>query len=137
MFCSRWMSHWWGSDSWMSGWCFDPESRPDPDSPEEPELRSQALAEVARRRRLRFHLGAFLLGLIFLGGPWVAINYMNAGGWPERLSDQGHPGDWNPTVLTVLIVWALLLAIHGLGTYSRRPATEAEVRRAAGRLRQS
>ena len=127
MCCSCWMRRWW----------IDTESRSASGTPEESELRTQAIAEVARRRRLKFHLGAFLLGLIFLGGPWVAINYMNAGGWPERLSDQGRPGDWNPTVLTVLIVWALLLAIHGLGTYSRRPATEAEVRRAAGRLRQS
>ena len=127
MCCSSWMRRWW----------IDTESRSASGTPEESELRTQAIAEVARRRRLKFHLGAFLLGLIFLGGPWVAINYMNAGGWPERLSDRGRPGDWNPTVLTVLIVWALLLAIHGLGTYSRRPATEAEVRRAAGRLRQS
>jgi 2TM domain len=126
MCCSRWISRWWS----------DTESRLDPNAPEGNELRSRALADVARGRRLRFHLGAFLLGLIILGGPWVAINYMNAGGWPDRLSDKGRPGDWNPTVLTVLIVWALLLAIHGLKAYSHRPATETEIRRAAERLRQ-
>ena len=125
MFCERWMRSWW----------YGPESRVVPDDAEGDDLRSLALAEVERRRRLRFHLGAFLLGLIFLGVPWVAINYMNAGGWPERLSDKGRAGDWNPTILLVLIVWALILAIHGLGAYSRRPKTEREIQRAAARLK--
>jgi hypothetical protein len=119
----------------MRRWWYDPESRLDSDAAEGDSSRSRALAEVERSRRLEFHLGAFLLGLLFLGGPWIAINYMNAGGWPERLSDKGRPGDWDPTILVVLIVWALILAIRFLGAYSRRPATEAEIQRAAARLR--
>jgi hypothetical protein len=121
----------------MRSWWNGPESQLVSDAAEGDGLRSLALAEVERRRRLRFHLSAFLLGLVFLGGPWVAINYMNAGGWPERLSDKGRPGDWDPTILVVLIVWALILAIRFLGAYSRRPATEAEIQRAAARLRQA
>ena len=127
MFCERWMWH--GS--------FGPKSRLAPDPAEDADLRSLALAEVERRRHVRYHLGAFLLGLVILGGPWVAINYMNAGGWPDRLSNKGRPGDWDPTVLTVLIVWALLLAIHGLRVHSRRPVSEAEIHRAGERLRRS
>lgn len=134
MFCDRWMSRWSGGDRWLSNCGFNTESGREPDSPDNEKLRSLALDQIARRRHLRFHLGAFLLGLIILGGSWVAINYMNAGGWPERLSNKGRPGDWNPTVPTVLIVWALLLAIHGLRAYSRRPANEAEIQRATERL---
>jgi len=127
MFCERWMRHWW----------YGPESRLAPEDAEGDGLRSLGVAEVERRRRVSFHLGAFLLGLVFLGGPWVAINYMKAGGWPERLSDKGRAGDWDPTILLVLIVWALILAIHALGAYSRRPTTEVEIQRATARLKRS
>jgi hypothetical protein len=123
-------------DAWIRRWRLETESRPASQAAGEEGIRSRALAEVERSRHVRFHLGAFLLGLVILGGPWVAINYMNADGWPDRLSDKGRPGDWDPTVLVVLIVWALLLAIHGLKAYSRRPVSEAEIQRTAERLKQ-
>ncbi|MGZ4397432.1 MAG: hypothetical protein ACXVZP_07840 [Gaiellaceae bacterium] len=122
-------------ESWAR-WCFSSAGAREEDPPNGNggELRQLALRDAERRRRLKFHLGAFALGLIVLGGSWVGIEYMNQG-WPERLSGQGHPGDWDPTILLVLIVWALLLAIHALGAYFRRPLTTGEVDRALGRVR--
>ena len=122
-------------DAWIRHWRLEAESRPASQDAGEEEIRMRALAKVERRRHMRFHLGAFLLGLVILGGLWVAINYTNSGGWPDRLSDKGRPGDWNPTTLVILSVWALLLAIHGLRAYLHRPVSELEIERAAERLR--
>jgi len=110
-------------------------SRPSADALDERSLRLLAIEQVENRRRLKFHLTAFLLGVIILGGPWLAIEYLNADGWPQRFSDQGKPGDWNPTVLVILIAWALLLAIHAVKIHFRREPTPSEMERALEQLR--
>ena len=117
-------------------WCFAGGRKPEGEHPtdDDSELKRVALKHVERRRGMKFHLAAFGLGLLILGGPWVGIEYLNEG-WPDRVRANGQPGDWNPAILVILMVWALLLAIHGLRLYYRRPYTESEVDRELGRLR--
>ena len=96
-------------------------------------LRRAALDRVERRRNVTFHLASFGLGLLILGVPWVGIEYLNEG-WPDRISTKGAPGDWNPAILVILMIWALLLAVHLVRMYLRRPYTEEEVERSLRRL---
>lgn len=103
-------------------------------STDETGLRELAEEQIESARNLRFHLTAFLLGLVMLGGPWVAVEYVNAGGWPQRFSDNGGPGDWDPFVPSVLVVWALFVALHVLRLYYRRPLDETEIERTLQRL---
>lgn len=105
------------------------ESPPAPGADDESGLRSLALQQIERVRNLKLHVAAFAVGAIMLGGMWVLIDYGKAGGWPERLSDEGQPGDWSPWIPAVLIVWALFLAIRILKFHFRRPPTERELQR--------
>lgn len=100
-------------------------------------LQALALEQIRRSRGLRFHVAALLVGTVMLGGPWLAVEYVNADGWPRRFSDDGGAGDWNPFVPTVLIVWALLVAVKALGLYFRRPPSEADLARRVRRLERS
>ncbi len=112
-----------------------PELHPDAPAGDEDALRSLARRQVLRVRRFRFHLAAFVVGTIVLTGVWVLTEYLEADGWPERFGDEDAPGTWHLWIFYVLGVWALIVALKGLGTYFRRPASEAEVERELERLR--
>jgi len=107
----------------------EPESPPAPSAADASDPRSLALQQIERVRNLKLHVAAFAVGTIMLGGMWVLIDYGKAGGWPERLSDKGEPGDWSPWIPAVLILWALFLAIHILKIHFGRPPTERELQR--------
>ena len=46
-----------------------------------------------------------------------------------------QPGDWDPWILWVALIWALVLAIFALKTYFDRPTREGEIDREVRRLR--
>ncbi|MGZ4419594.1 MAG: hypothetical protein ACXVRV_15675 [Gaiellaceae bacterium] len=98
--------------------------------------RAQALAlkQIKRVRNLKFHLTAFLVGTVMLGGPWVVVEYVNAGGWPQRFNGNDQAGSWDPFVPAVLVVWALFVALRALELYFRRPPSEQDLARAVRRL---
>jgi hypothetical protein len=95
---------------------------------------AQALEQIKRVRNLKFHLTVFLVGTVMLGGPWMLVEYFNAGGWPQRFSDDGQAGSWNAFIPAVLIVWALFVAVQALKFYFRRPPSEQDLARAVQRL---
>lgn len=95
---------------------------------------AEALRRIKRVRNLKFQLSAFLVGTVMLGGPWMLVEYFNAGGWPERFSDDGQAGSWDPFIPAVLIVWALFVAVGALKLYFRRPPSEDDLARAVRRL---
>ena len=111
-----------------------PEALPAPLTSEESALRFLAFRQVERVRAFRLHLAAFVVGMLILAGVWALTEYQNTNGWPERLNDDGSPGSWNPWILWVALAWGLIVAVHGLITYFRRPTTEAEVERELQRL---
>ncbi len=110
-------------------------SPPIADSEDERGLRLLAVQQLERVRSFKLHVGVFIVGMIAIAGAWVLTEYQNADGWPDRFSDSGGPGTWNPWFFWVLLVWGLILAYHGLKTYFRRPPTKAEVEREIERLK--
>jgi hypothetical protein len=104
-------------------------------SREDAALRSIALKQLQRVRSFKLHLATFLVAMPALTGVWALTEYMNADGWPERLSDSAGSGSWNPWIFWVFLIWGGILAIQGVRTYAGRPPTESEVEREVERLR--
>ena len=104
----------------------------DPDS----ELRAWARKHVERVHKLKRDIAIYVLGMAALTSVWVLVEWQDNGGF-ERLSDNGNPGDWEPWILYVALIWGFFVALDALRVYYDRPATEAEVDRTLERMRSS
>jgi uncharacterized membrane-anchored protein YhcB (DUF1043 family) len=104
------------------------------DTATDAEFRRFARTRVEGIRRLEFHVAAWVLGMVVLTPLWVLIEWQDNGGF-ERWSDNGNPGDWEPTMLYIGAVWALVIAVLALRVFFDRPSTEAEVEREVERLK--
>jgi hypothetical protein len=98
------------------------------------ELRKWARQHVERVHRLKLHVAAFVLGMVVLTPVWLLVEWQDNGGF-ERWSNNGNPGDWEPWILYVALIWGLVVGIAALKAYFDRPTTEAEVDREVRRLR--
>ncbi|HSE80503.1 MAG TPA: 2TM domain-containing protein [Gaiellaceae bacterium] len=108
---------------------------PAPTTPEpDGELREWARKHVERVHRLKRDVAIFLLGMATLTGIWAVVEWQDNGAF-ERLSDNGNPGDWEPWILYVALVWGFFLVLDVLKVYFDRPTTEAEIDRAVNRIR--
>ena len=74
-------------------------------------VRPTADSAILRIQRLKFHVAAWLFGMVVLTPLWALIEWQDNGGF-ERWSNNSQPGDWDPWILTVGGVWAI--AILGL-----------------------
>jgi hypothetical protein len=83
---------------------------------------------------VKFHVAAFVLEMILLTPIWALVEWQDNGGF-ERWSDNSNPGDWEPWILYVGLVWGGIVTIFALKAYFDRPTTEAEVDREVERLR--
>ena len=94
----------------------------------EDELREWARQHVERVRRLKMHVAAYVLGMVVLIPLWALVEWSDNGGF-QRLTfnDEGNPGDWEPWILYVALIWGLVVAIKALKVHFERPATEAEI----------
>jgi hypothetical protein len=90
------------------------------------ELRRFARVRLDGIRRLKFHVGAWVLGMIVATPLWALIEWQDNGGF-ERWSASGRPGDWEPWILYVGGVWALVIAVLAVHLAFDRPTTEAEI----------
>src|SRR5512133_416545 len=99
----------------------------------EDELRKWARQHVERVHRLKLHVGAFVLGMVVLTPIWLLVEWQDNGAF-KHWSSSGNPGDWEPWILYVALIWGLVVGIDALKTYSDRPTTEAEVDREIRRL---
>lgn len=97
-------------------------------------LREWARERVALGRRLRLRAAAFALAMAVLAPVWAVSEYLAAGGWPERLSANGNPGDWSPWLIWVALAWAFYLGLSVLAAHFRRPVDEREIERELRRL---
>ena len=97
------------------------------------ELRQWARQHVARVRHLKKSIAYYVLGMLVLTPVWALIQWQDNGAF-ERLSSQSNPGDWEPWILWVALVWGLLVAIDAVKVIFDRPITEAEIDRAVERL---
>lgn len=98
------------------------------------ELRERARTRIEERRRLRLRAATFALGMAVLVPVWVVSEYLSAGGWPQRLSSNGNPGDWSPWLIWVALAWGFWVVLSVVATRLRRPPTDGEVERELDRL---
>jgi len=98
------------------------------------ELRAWARKHVERVHKLKRDIAIYVLGMAALTSVWVLVEWQDNGGF-ERLSDNGNPGDWEPWILYVALIWGFFVALDALRVYFDRPATEAEVDRTLERIR--
>lgn len=96
-------------------------------------LRKWARQHVDRVRRVKFHVAAFVLGMLLLTPIWLLVERQDNGSF-ERWSDNGNPGDWEPWILWVGLIWGGVVTVMALRAYFDRPTTEAEVDREVARL---
>lgn len=83
--------------------------------------------------RLKFHAAAWLLGMILLAPLNVLIEWQDNGGY-ERISRDSRPGSWDPWILYVGGIWALVVAIVvALPLYLERRRREAWMERFSGK----
>ena len=89
---------------------------------------------MERVHKLKRDVAIFLLGMTALTGIWVLVEWQDNGPF-ERLSDNGNPGDWEPWVLYVALVWGFFVLLDALKVYFDRPTTQTEIDRAVERIR--
>lgn len=102
----------------------------------EDELHAWAREHVAKVRRVRTHVAAYLVGMLLLTPLWALIEWADNGDF-ERLSfdEVGETGTWEPWILYVGLIWGLIVAIEAAKTYFDRPTTEVEIEREVERVR--
>ena len=97
------------------------------------ELRRFARARLEGIGRLKFHVAAWVLGMIVVTPLWALIEWQDNGGF-QHWSNNGNRGDWEPWILAVGGIWALAIAALAVRTYVDRPTTEEEIDREVARL---
>jgi hypothetical protein len=99
-------------------------------------LRKFALRHLERVRKFKLYLSVYLLSMLVLTPVWIVTQYETADGWLKHLSSRSrYPGDWDPWIIWVALIGAVLVAIAGYRAYLDRPTTEAEVEREIQRLK--
>jgi hypothetical protein len=98
------------------------------------ELRAWARKHVERVQRLKRDVAVYLLGMVSLTAIWALVEWQDNGAF-ERLSGGNNPGDWEPWILYVALIWSFFVALDALKVFFDRPTTEAEVDRQIERLR--
>jgi NADH:ubiquinone oxidoreductase subunit 5 (subunit L)/multisubunit Na+/H+ antiporter MnhA subunit len=105
-------------------------------SREDDALRKLALQHLEHVRKFKFYLLVYVLSMIVLTPVWIVTQYETADGWLEHLSTRSrYPGDWDPWIIWVALVGAVLVAIAGFRAYFSRADTEGEIEREVERLR--
>jgi hypothetical protein len=79
-------------------------------APADAGLRHQARARLERIARLRFHVAAWVLGMIMLTPLNALIEWQDNGGF-QRFSRNSQPGSWDPWILIIGGIWALVIIV--------------------------
>jgi hypothetical protein len=104
------------------------------DRTEETELREWARKHVERIHRLKRDVAIYGLAMVVLTSVWAIVQWQDNGAF-ERLSGGDNPGDWEPWILYVALIWGFFVALDALKAYFDRPTTEAEISHQIERLR--
>lgn len=84
------------------------------------ELRRFAYRRLEGGRQLKFHAGAWVLGMVVITPINVLIEWQDNGAF-ERVSGDSQPGSWDPWILAIGGIWALVIAALALRVYLDRP----------------
>ena len=69
--------------------------------------------------RLKFHVAAWVLGMLVLTPLWALIEWQDNGDF-ERFSTSSQPGNWEPWILYIGGIWAAVIAVIAAHAYSQR-----------------
>jgi hypothetical protein len=84
------------------------------------EIRRFARGRLEGIRRLKFHVAAWVLGMVVIAPLNALIEWQDNGSF-ERLSSNSQPGSWDPWVLQIGGIWALVIVGLALVVYIDRP----------------
>ena len=84
------------------------------------EMRRFARRRLEGIRRLKFHVAAWALGMVVITPLNALIEWQDNGSF-QQLSDNSQPGSWDPWVLEIGGIWALVIAALALVVYLDRP----------------
>ena len=99
-------------------------------------LRLLAARHLERVRQFKLSLAVYVLSMLVLTPIWIVTQYLTADGWLEHLSSRSrYRGDWDPWIIWVALVGAVIVAIAGLRAYFARADTEGGNDREIERLR--
>ena len=105
---------------------------------EDAELREWARDHVERVRRLKLHVAVYVVGMLVLTPVWALTQWQDNGAFKRfDFTPDGTPGDWEPWILYVVLIWGGVLALQAVRTYFDRPTTPDEIDRTISRLRRS
>jgi NADH:ubiquinone oxidoreductase subunit 5 (subunit L)/multisubunit Na+/H+ antiporter MnhA subunit len=99
-------------------------------------LRSLAVRHLELVRKFKLSLAVYVLSMLVLTPIWIVTQYETADGWLKHLSSRSrYPGDWDPWIIWVALIGAVIVAIEGFRAYFARADTEGEIEREIERLR--
>lgn len=101
----------------------------------EDELRVWARKHVERVHRFWRDLALYGLGMVVITSIWVLVEWQDNGAF-ERFSGGNNPGDWEPWVLYVALIWGFFVALDALKVLFDRPTSEEEIDRVVRRYEQ-
>jgi hypothetical protein len=103
---------------------------------EDEALRQLALRHLEHVRKLKLYVFVYVLSLVVLTPVWIVTQYETSPGWLQHLSSRSrYPGDWDPWLIWVALVGAVVVAIAGYRVYADRFDSPAEIEREIERLK--
>jgi NhaP-type Na+/H+ or K+/H+ antiporter len=103
---------------------------------EEATLRQLALRHVEHVRKFKLYVFVYIVSMLVLTPVWIVTQYETSPGWPRHLSSRSrYPGDWDPWLIWVALVGAVVVAVAGYRVYADRSDKPAEIDREVARLK--
>jgi hypothetical protein len=94
-------------------------------SPEDEALQTSAQRHIERVRKFRRSVAIYALALLVLTPTWVVTQYYIQDGWPNHLSTRSrYAGDWDPWIIWVALVGAIVVAVFAYRAYFDRGDTK-------------
>jgi NhaP-type Na+/H+ or K+/H+ antiporter len=94
------------------------------------------MRHLERLRRFKRYLLVYVLALLVLTPVWLVTQYETSPGWPKHLSSRSrYPGDWDPWLIWVALIGAVVVAVAGYRAYVDREESEGEIQREVERLK--
>jgi hypothetical protein len=87
-------------------------------------------------RRFKLSLRLYVLALLVLTPVWIVTQYETSPGWPTHLSSRSrYPGDWDPWLIWVAVVGAVIVLIAGYRVHRDRTDASARIARGSEHLK--
>jgi len=81
-------------------------------------------------RKFKLSLRVYVLAMLVLTPVWIVTQYESSPGWPKHLSSRSrYPGDWDPWLIWVAVVGAVIVAIAGRRVLRDRTDTHGQIAR--------